>query len=45
MLIERIIEFQLRGHGPPNRTCAPITGQLHEKTKISKENRRKDYYY
>ena len=26
MLIERIIEFELRGPGPPGRTCTPITG-------------------
>ena len=26
MLIERIIELQLRGPGPPWRTCTPITG-------------------
>ena len=25
MLIEQIIEFQLKGSGPPNRTCTPIT--------------------
>ena len=23
MLIEQIIEFELRGPGPPGRTCAP----------------------
>ena len=40
MLIEQIIEFQLRGPRPPGRTCSPITGQLHDKTKISKENLR-----
>ena len=37
MLIERIIELQLRGPGPPGRTCTPITGYCHDKTKISKE--------
>ena len=37
MLIEQIIEFQLRGPGPPGRTCT-ISGKLHDKTKISKEN-------
>ena len=42
MLIEQIIEFQLRGPWAPGRTCSPITGQLHNKTKISKENRRVD---
>ena len=44
MLIERIIKLQLRGPGPPCRTCTPITGYCHDKTKISKENLRVDYY-
>ena len=44
MLIEQIIELQLRGPGPPNQTCTPITGYFHDKTKISKENFRVDYY-
>ena len=44
MLIEQIIEFQLRGPEPPGRTCTPITGQIHNKTKILKENLRLDYY-
>ena len=44
MLIERIIKLQLRGPGPPSRTCTPITGYCHDKTKISKENLRVDYY-
>ena len=44
MLIERIIELQLRGPGPPGRTCTPITGYCHDKTKIAKENLRVDYY-
>ena len=26
ILIEQIIEFQLRGPGPPGRACTPITG-------------------
>ena len=26
MLIVQIIELQLRGPGPPDRTCTPITG-------------------
>ena len=38
MLIKQIIEFQLRGPGPPCRTCTPITGQLHDKQKIFMEN-------
>ena len=38
MLIEQIIEFELRGPGPPGRTCTPTTGQLHDKIKIFEEN-------
>ena len=44
MLIKQVIEFQLRGPGPPSRTCAPITGLLHDKTKTLKENLRVDCY-
>ena len=44
MLIERIIKLQLRGPGPPGRTCTPITGYCQDKTKISKENLRVDCY-
>ena len=44
MLIEQTIELQLRGPGPPGRTNTPITGYFHDKTKISKENLRVDYY-
>ena len=44
MLIEQIIEFQLRGHGSHGRTGKPITGELHDKAKISKENHRVDSY-
>ena len=44
MLIKQIIEFQLRGPGPPGRTYTPITGYFHDKTKIFKENLRADYY-
>ena len=40
MLIEQVIEFQLRGPGPPVRTCTPTTGYFHDKTKILKENLR-----
>ena len=43
MLIERIIELQLRGAWPPGETCTPITGYFHDKTKISKKNLRMDY--
>ena len=44
MLIEQIIELQLRGPGPPGGTCTPTTSYFHDKTKISKENLRVDYY-
>ena len=44
MLIEQIIEVQLRGLGPPGRTCTPITGCFHYKTNISKKNLPVDYY-
>ena len=30
MLIEQTTEFQLKGPGPFGRTCAPITGKLHD---------------
>ena len=33
MLIEQIIEFQLRGAS--GRTCATATGYFHDKTKVS----------
>ena len=44
MLIEQIIEFEVRGHGPPGRTCTPTTGYFPDKTKISKESLRVDYF-
>ena len=49
MPIERIIELQLSS-GPPGEQAGslgyfpPITGYFHDKTKISKENLRVDYY-
>ena len=33
MLIEQIIEFELRGPRPPGRTYTPITGKFHDKAK------------
>ena len=42
MLIEQI--FELRGPGPPNRICTPITGWFHNKTIYSKENIELDCY-
>ena len=44
MLIELIIELQLRGPGPPDQTCTPITSYFHDKTKTSKANLQVDYY-
>ena len=44
VLIEQIIEFELRSPGPPGRTCTSTTGKFHEKTKISEENLRVDDY-
>ena len=44
MLIEQIIEFELGGPGPPGRTCTPTTDHFHDKTKISKEDLRVDYF-
>ena len=37
MLIEQIVEYQLRGPGPLGLTCTSITGYFHNKAKISKE--------
>ena len=44
MLVEQIIEFQFWGPGPTGRTCTPIADYFHDKTKISKESLRVDYY-
>ena len=35
MLIEQIIEFELRGLGSPGRTLTPTTRYFHVNTKIS----------
>ena len=45
MLIEQIIEFQLRGPGPPGCTRTPVSGYFLDKTKTSKENLQVNYYY
>ena len=37
MLIEQIIQFELRGPGLRSRTSTSTTGYFHIKTKISKE--------
>ena len=39
MLIEQVIEFELREHGLPGCRCT-LTGYFHDKTKMSKENLR-----
>ena len=44
MLIEQIIEFELRGLRPVDCTWTPITGYFHVKTKISKDNLQMEYY-
>ena len=33
MLIEQIIEFEMRGPCPSSRTCTPTSGYLHKKAK------------
>ena len=45
MLIEQIIEFELRGPGPPGRTCTSKISHFYGKAKISKENLQVDYYF
>ena len=42
MLIEQI--FELGGPGPRGRICTSIAGSFHDKTIISEENLRVDYY-
>ena len=44
MFNEEIIEFELRGPGSLDRTCASTTGCFQDKTKSFKENLRVDYY-
>ena len=43
MLIEQIIEFQLRGPGPPDWICTPATGYFMTKQKSLTENLPVDY--
>ena len=45
MFIEQIIEFELRGSGPPGRICIPKTGYFCDKTKSSKANLEANYYF
>ena len=44
MLIEQIVELQLRGPGSRGLTSTSITGYFHDKTKISKKNFRVGFY-
>ena len=43
MLIEQIIEFELRRPGPSSRARTPITANFHDKTKTPKTNLRVHY--
>ena len=43
MLIEQIIEFELRWPGPCSRTYTLATGYFHDKTTMSTANLRVDY--
>ena len=45
MLSEQIIEFELRGPGPPGRTCTFIAGYFYNETKISQESFRSSIIY
>ena len=38
MLIEQIVELELRRPGPPGLTCTSITGYFHDETKVYEEN-------
>ena len=44
MLIEQIVELQLRRPGPSGLTYTSITGYFHDKTKIFKENLRVGFH-
>ena len=44
MFIEQTIKFEFRGLVPLGRICTLATGYFYDKTKISKENLRVDYY-
>ena len=44
MFIEQTIKFEFRGLVPLGRLCIPATGYFYDKTKISKENLRVEYY-
>ena len=50
MLIKQITELELRGPGPPCRTCTPVIGYFHDNLQgkssrqISKANLQVDYH-
>ena len=44
MFLEQTIKFEFRGLVPLGRVNTPATGYFYDKTKISKENLRVDYY-
>ena len=44
MFFEQTIKFEFRGLVPLGRINTPATGNFYDKTKISKENLRVDYY-
>ena len=45
MLIEQIIEFELKLLGLPDRPCTLIISYFYDKAKISKEYLRVDYFF
>ena len=42
--MNKLLNLHLREPGSPGRTCTPITGYFHNKTKIFLANLRVDYY-
>ena len=44
MFIEQTTKFEFRGLVPLGRICNSATGYFYDKTKISQENLRVDYY-
>ena len=44
MLTDQTIKFELRGLGALGCICTPATGYFYDKTKVSNENLRVDYY-
>ena len=45
MFIEQTIKFEFRGLVSLGHVCTPATGYFYDKTNISKENLRVDYYF